>query len=353
MLAVELKKTLRDFTLSLAFEIQRGETLVIIGPSGCGKTTTLNLLAGILKPQQGSIVLEDKVLFDSQTAVDVPAEKRNIGYVFQDFALFPHLSVAENVAYGLNCRKMARDEARERVQWALEMVELAAFAQRKTTQLSGGEKQRVALARAIALDTPLLLLDEPMGSLDAQTRASLRGELRSLLKRVNRMAIMVTHDHVDALTCGDTICVLDKGQMAQIGDKYQLLAHPRSKFVAELIGANFFEGTISSLRRQGLAAVKIGENVVYAATEEMGDALLTFYPSDVVLSTAPPVGSALNVFESRVKEIVHLGDRVRISLNSSLPLVAEVTAASLDTLGLHEGSKVFASLKATAIKIYR
>jgi molybdate transport system ATP-binding protein len=353
MLSVAVEKKLRDFPLSLAFDIQPGETLVFIGPSGCGKTTTLNLLSGLLKPECGRIILEDRVLYDSTKHTNIPVEKRNIGYVFQDFALFPHMTVAENIAYGLHCRRTGKDEVKYRVAWSLEMVGLAAKATIKTTQLSGGEKQRVALARAISLNSPLLLLDEPLGSLDAQTRMSVRNELRTVLKRVGCMTIMVTHDHVDALTFGDRICVLDRGQILQIGDKRQLLTRPRSKFVADLVGANFYEGTISSQRSQGLAAVQIGHDTLYAATEEMGDTMVSFYPTDVTISLAPPAGSAVNVFESVVKEIVHFGDRVRLGLNSSLPMVAEISAESLDSLCLQDGSRVYASLKATAIKTYR
>jgi len=353
MLSVQASKALREFTLSVAFEVEAGETLVVIGPSGCGKTTTLNIISGLLRPEAGRVVLEGGTLFDSSAGIDVPVEKRKIGYVFQDFALFPHLSLADNVAYGLHCQKMKKDKIAARVQWALEMVGLAGMAQRKPPQISGGEKQRVALARAIALESPLLLLDEPLGALDAQTRRSVRGELRAVLRKVQRTTIMVTHDHVDALTFGDRICVLDRGEIIQIGDKHELLTSPRCKFVADLVGANFFEGTISSLRRHGLAAVRVGDSTLHVATDEMGDTLLSFYPSDVTLGLAPPAGSAVNVFESRVSEIVHLGDRVRVALNSTLPMVAEITAESLQALGIKEGSKVYASLKATAIKTYR
>ncbi|NIM05983.1 MAG: ATP-binding cassette domain-containing protein [Armatimonadetes bacterium] len=353
MIFVEAQKALREFNLSVAFEAEAGETLVIIGPSGCGKTTTLNIISGLLRPDKGRVVLDDRTLFDSSAEIDVPVDKRAIGYVFQDFALFPHLSVTDNVAYGLSCRKMSKQQTAERVDWALEMVGLKEMAHRKPPLLSGGEKQRVALARAIALDSPLLLLDEPLGALDAQTRQSVRGELRAVLKKVKRMTIMVTHDHVDALTFGDKICVLDKGEIIQFGDKHELLVRPRCKFVAELTGANFFEGTISSLRHHGLAAVRVGDSTLYVATEEMGDTLLSFYPSDVTLGLNPPTGSAVNVFESRVSEIVHFGDRVRVSLNSSLPMVAEITADSLTALNLREGSRVFASLKATAIRTFR
>jgi len=353
MLAVDIYKPLNEFDLSVAFEVNPGETLVVIGPSGCGKTTTLNIISGLIKPAHGRVVLEDRCLFDSEAKIDVSVEKRNIGYVFQDYALFPHLTVEKNICYGLDCRGVGKKETAAKVAETLEMVGLTRLAQRRPPQLSGGEKQRVALARAIAMDSPILLLDEPLGALDAQTRQNVRGELRSLLQRVHRMTLMVTHDAVDALTFGDKICVLDKGQIVQLGDKHELLAQPRTPFVANLVGANFFNGTISSQKSHGLAAIHVGESVLHAATDEMGDILISFYPSDVTLSLHPPATSAVNVFESRVKEIVHMGDRARVGLNSALPFTAEISAAALEAMDLKEGSHVYASLKATAIKTYR
>jgi len=355
MLSVQVRKKLRDFELDIGFQARPAETLVIIGPSGCGKTTTLNLVAGLLEPDAGRIVVGDRVLWDREAGVDVAAEKRKVGYVFQDFALFPHMTVAENLAYGLRSRGRPQGEIARRVEEALRLVGLAHLQDRRPGGLSGGERQRVALGRAVACDAELLLLDEPLGSLDAQTRNHVRGELRRLLRVVRRIAIMVTHDYVDALTFGDRICVMDRGRLLQTGERQDLLRHPRSRFVAELTGVNFFEGTISSARQQGLTEIWVGETCLYAACdhEEMGDTLVTFFPSDVTLSREPLPSSARNVFRCQVQEIIHMGDKVRVALNGVVPMCAEVTAGSLEGLGVGEGDTVYASVKATAVKIYR
>ncbi len=355
MLSVRAKKRLQEFDLEIGFEVRPAETLVIIGPSGCGKTTTLNMIAGLVEPDEGRIELGGRALWDGSNGSDVPAEKRNVGYVFQEFALFPHMTVTENVAYGLRARKRPKGEIPGKVAEVLKQVGVEHLRDRRPGALSGGERQRVALARAIACDAEILLLDEPLGSLDAQTRNRVRGELKALLRVVGRIAIMVTHDYIDALTFGDNICVLDRGKVLQEGKRQELLRHPRSRFVAELTGVNFFEGTISSERPGGLAQVWVGDTCLYAAgdDEEMGDTLVTFFPSEVTISRDAPGGSARNVFRAQVQEIVHLGDKVRLSLNGSLPMCAEIAAETVGALDLKEGDKVYASLKATSVKTYR
>jgi molybdate transport system ATP-binding protein len=355
MLSVQVRKALREFELAISFEVRPAETLVIIGPSGCGKTTTLNIVAGLVRPDQGRVVLGDQVLVDRAAGLEVPTEKRSVGFVFQDFALFPHMTAAENVAYGLRARRRPRAEIAEKVAAALELVGIEHLKARRPFHLSGGERQRVALARAIACDAQILLLDEPLGSLDAQTRNSVRGDLQRLLRKVGRIAIMVTHDYIDALTFGDRICVLERGKALQVGNRHELLVHPKSRFVAELTGVNFFEGAISASRQEGMAEIWVGDTRLYAATgeQEMGDTLLAFFPSDVTLSREAPAGSARNIFHSTVRELVHLGDKVRVSLNGALPMCAEITASALEQLGLVEGDAVYAAVKATAIKTYR
>ncbi len=355
MLSLDVTKALREFELAVAFEARPAETVVVIGPSGCGKTTTLNIIAGLMRPDQGRVALGDRLLVDRERGVDLPAEHRNVGYVFQEFALFPHMTVAENIAYGLRSRRRPKALIPQKVAEAVALLGIEALRDRRPLNLSGGEKQRVALARAIACDAEILLLDEPLGSLDAQTRNRVRGDLQRLLRVLGRIAIMVTHDYIDALTFGDRICVMERGRILQIGDRYELLRHPKSRFVAELTGVNFFQGTISSTRSEGVAEIWVGDSRLYAAADQqdMGDTLLTFFPSDVSLSRQLPVSSARNVFQGRVREIVHLGDKVRVSLNGALAMCAEVTAAALDDLELAEGDTVFASVKATAIKLYR
>lgn len=355
MLSVEVRKALREFELAISFEVKPAETLVIIGPSGCGKTTTLNIVAGLMRPDTGRVALGERVLVDCVAGVEVPTEDRGVGFVFQDFALFPHMSAAENVAYGLRARRRPKAEIARKVEESLRLVGIEQLRGRRPFQLSGGERQRVALARAIACDAQILLLDEPLGSLDAQTRNSVRGDLQRLLRAVRRIAIMVTHDYIDALTFGDRICVLERGRMLQVGDRHELLLHPKSRFVAELTGVNFFQGAISSSRPDGLAEIWVGDTRLYAATgqQEMGDTLLAFFPSDVTLSRESPGSSARNVFRSTVRELVHLGDKVRVSLNGALPMCAEITASAVEQLALTEGDAVYAAVKATAIKTYR
>jgi len=355
MLSVQVEKSLREFDLALAFEVRPAETLVIIGPSGCGKTTTLNLIAGLLRPDRGRIALGDNVLFDHAGNTDVLAERRHVGYVFQDFALFPHLTIHDNVAYGLRARRVASTEVRRRVRETLDLLGIAHLERHLPSALSGGERQRVALARAIACDAQILLLDEPLGSLDAQTRNRVRGELKDLLRLVSRIAIMVTHDYIDALTFGDQICVMDKGRLLQAGDRRQLLHHPKSRFVAELTGVNFYEGTIAAGRPDGMAEIWVGDSCLYAASNGpgMGDTLLAFFPSDVMIARERGTVSARNVFRSRIQQIIHMGDKVRLSLNGSVAMCAEITAAALEELDLKEGDDVFASVKATAVRTYR
>jgi molybdate transport system ATP-binding protein len=355
MLSVQLKKKLREFPLELGFEVKPAETLVIIGPSGCGKTTTLNLIAGLLEPDEGRIALGQQVLWDSASGTNVPAEKRNVGYVFQDFALFPHMTLAENVAYGLRARRRPKAEVLSRVNEVLALLGIEHLRQRRPGALSGGERQRAALARAVACDAEILLLDEPLGSLDAQTRNRVRGELQRMLRVVGRIVIMVTHDYIDALTFGDHICVVDQGRVLQTGERDQLLRHPKSRFVAELTGVNFFEGTISSASGDGSTQIWVGNTCLYAVCdrEELGDVMVAFFPSDVALSREPPSTSARNVFRSQIREIIHMGDKVRLALNGALPMCAEITADSLEKLGTVEGDTVYASLKATAVKTYR
>jgi len=355
MLSVQVGKQLEEFSLEIEFDVMPAETLVIIGPSGCGKTTTLNIIAGLLDPDEGRIALGNQVLYHGESMFSLAAERRRIGYVFQDFALFPHMSVAENVGYALKAQRRSRAEISRRVDEVLHLVGIHDLKTRRPGALSGGERQRVALARAIACDAQILLLDEPLGSLDAQTRNRVRGELHRMLRMVGRIAIMVTHDYVDALTFGDKICVLDRGKVLQMGSREELLHHPKTRFVADLTGVNFFEGTISAGSDEKMAEIWVGDSCLYAASDrkEQGGALVAFFPSDVVVSREAPRTSARNVFHSQIKEIVHMGDKVRLSLNGALPMCAEVSADTLDALGLAAGDNIYASLKATAIRTYR
>jgi putative spermidine/putrescine transport system ATP-binding protein len=211
--------------------IVAGETLVLLGPSGCGKTTTLRIIAGLEEPDPGG-----NVFFDDKDVTRTPVEKRNVGIVFQSYALFPHLDVTGNVAYGLRIRGESRERLRSRVKEMLALVRLTELADRKIDQLSGGQKQRVALARAIAIAPRVLLLDEPLAALDAKLREHLRAEIRDLLQRVGITAIYVTHDQAEAMTLGDRIAVMNAGRIEQIGTPLEIYRMPKTQFVAEFVG---------------------------------------------------------------------------------------------------------------------
>lgn len=224
-------------------EIQPGEFLSVLGPSGCGKTTLLNVIAGFVDASRG------EVLIDGRDVTDVPAHRRDLGLVFQNYALFPHLSVAQNVAYGLNVRKTPRATVQQRVTEALELVDLASFADRRPRQLSGGQQQRVALARSLAYSPTVLLLDEPLSNLDAKLRRQMQLELREIQKSIGTTMVFVTHDQDEALTMSDRVALLNQGTVEQMGSPEEIYRNPRTTFVAEFLGAgNVIRATSSKGR---------------------------------------------------------------------------------------------------------
>jgi molybdate transport system ATP-binding protein len=229
-----------SFSLDVAFQARDGTTSVLVGESGAGKTSALRLLAGLDRLDAGFVRLGGEPYADADAGWHLPAWQRDVGYVAQDYALFPHLSVFENVAFGLRAAGAERRRIRPRVEEALGLVGIGELASRRSHQLSGGQQQRAALARALVLSPRLLLLDEPLSSLDLQTRRAVRGELRDLLHRLPCVTVYVTHSPVEALVFGDQIVVLEQGRVAQAGPREELLRRPRSPFVAELIGTNLF-----------------------------------------------------------------------------------------------------------------
>jgi len=240
LLVANIHKTLGGTPVlkGVSFELQRGEVVALLGPSGSGKTTLLRLLAGLDHPDIGRIVLGDKLFFDSQNGTEVPAEKRNLGLVFQSYALWPHRSVFDNIAYGLRLRRIPAGEIRERVLAVLQQIGLEGLAERYPHQLSGGQQQRVALARAIVYKPPLLLLDEPLSNLDAKLREEARVWLREIIEKLGISAVCVTHDQVEALAIADRVLLLEKGRIEQEGSPEEIYENPRTIFAAEFMGSN-------------------------------------------------------------------------------------------------------------------
>jgi len=253
--------------------VERGEFLTLLGPSGSGKTTLLMIIAGFVEPSAGSVLL------DGRDITALPPERREFGMVFQGYALFPHLTVAENVAFPLRVRRMNRAEQQAKVRSALDMVQLAAFADRRPAQLSGGQQQRVALARALVFDPSLLLLDEPLSALDKKLRAELQEELKALHRRIGRTFVNVTHDQEEALSLSDRIAILNRGHVVQQGRPSELYESPRTRFVADFVGkSNFLRGV-----GEGGGVVWVGGSRLRVAAAPAGPVLLSLRPEKIAL----------------------------------------------------------------------
>ena len=378
MLTTVLDTHLNTFHLDINFSAGKGKTTVLLGESGAGKSTVLRLLAGLLHPECGHISLQGNTYFDSERHIAIPPQERPFGYVFQDYMLFPHLTTFENVAFGLRAQHLPRKVVRQRVGEALEQVHLAGYDQRRPAQLSGGQHQRVAIARALALHPQLLLLDEPLAALDVQTRREVRQELRNLLSSAGITTVMVTHQYLEALLLGYHILVLEQGYVIQQGSHRDLLQYPRSSYVAELVGMNFFRGRVICCEAGLMCTIQLQSNgrpgmELRAALEEQtqklpepGDeAFVLVDPRSTTLYQTLPDSSARNVFQGTIVQLLHLATpfgnnsehsgrvRVSMSVDDSVPLLtAEVTEASASGMELSEGKMMYATFKATEAREY-
>jgi molybdate transport system ATP-binding protein len=341
---------LRIGTLDLRadLDVRPGELLALLGPNGAGKSTLLRCLAGLAPIDSGRIALDDAVIDEPSTDTFLEPEVRPIGFVFQNYLLFDHMSVLENVAYGLRARRVAKADARLKAAEWLDRVGLGDFANSRPRALSGGQAQRVALARALAPDPRLLLLDEPLAALDARARSTVRRDLRRHLASFDGMRILVTHDPVDAYALADRVAILDGGRVAQVGTLAEVTAHPRSRYVADLVGVNLVSGVVAD----GVLTTVTGARVVIADAPP-GSSLAVIRPHSIMLVREPPIASsARNTWGGTIADIDRLGDRVRIGIDGQIPLTAEITVAALESLQLRPGDDVHASVKATDIEVY-
>jgi molybdate transport system ATP-binding protein len=343
-LTADVQVRLGSLELDVQVAVEDTEVVAVLGPNGAGKTTLLRALAGLQPLDSGSVVLDGRPLDDPATGRWVLPEHRSVGVVFQDYLLFPHLTALENVAFGPTARGR-RDATQVARQW-LERVGLAEHADLRPRQLSGGQAQRVALARALALEPRLLLLDEPLSALDAGTRSEVRRELRRHLAEVRAVRLLVTHDPVDALALADRLVIVEQGRVTQAGTAVEVTARPRSRYVAELVGVNLWRG-----RARG-HQVEVGEARLTIAEESSGDVFATVHPRAVALFRNQPEGTPRNVWRARPLDIDLQADRARVRLDGPLPVVAEVTPASVRELDLAAGGEVWVAIKATEIEIY-
>jgi molybdate transport system ATP-binding protein len=335
------------FELDVDLKAEPDEVVAILGPNGGGKTSLLRGLAGLLPLEAGRVVLDGVVLEDPAKSVFVPSERRPIAMVFQDYLLFPHLTVLENVAFGLRSRGKSPATARTTAQTWLERVGLAAEGQRKPASLSGGQSQRVALARALATNPALLLLDEPMAALDASTRVELRRELRRHLESFRGVRLLVTHDPVEAMAMADRLVILERGRVLQSGTPADVTQRPRSRYVADLVGVNLFRGRAS----QNVIALASGGSLMATGATD-GEVFAVVHPRTVALYRTRPDGTPRNVWEGRAVDLDFEGDRVRVRLEGTPAIVAEVTPAAVRELELDRGDPVWIAVKATEVSVY-
>jgi molybdate transport system ATP-binding protein len=354
---VELRAVVEDRRVDLEFTVAPGEVLAILGPNGAGKSTVLQVIAGLVRPDAGSVRVGDRVLTDTSAGVDVGTFDRRVGLLMQDALLFPHLSVAANVSFGARAgKRLARKASRVVAERWLTEVEVADLADRKPRQLSGGQAQRVALARALAADPDVLLLDEPLTGLDVGVATAMRKVLRRVLVRDGRSSVLVTHDLLDVVTLADQVIVLEGGHIVESGPTTVVLAAPRSSFGARFAGVNLVSG------RAGVDTTLVtdAEQVWHGRLDagvQLGDAVVaTFHPSAVAVYRDEPHGSPRNTVEVVVAELDSRGPAIRVRADEqpdgSPGLSADITAESAAELRLGPGERVYFAVKAQEVAIH-
>lgn len=350
MLAAELHNSPGPPRVDAAFTVEGGRCLALTGPSGAGKTTILRLLAGLRRPSSGRIELAGRTLFSSADGINIPPEQRGCGFVFQDQALFPHLSVWRNVAFGL--RGSSRAERRRTATELLDRLGIADLADARVSEISGGEKQRTALARALAPRPAMLLLDEPLSALDVRSRASAANAMAQIVRELQIPAVLVTHDFFEASLLGTTIAVLEGGAIAQLGGAAELAATPASAFVADLTGANVLHGN-AQRRAGGLTEVTLdGGGRILSSDEASGRVAVGIQPWEITLRRRHGTAeSARNALSGEITSLTPSGNRMRVALALPQPLVAEITGDAADQLGLSVGQRVEAGFKAAATRL--
>jgi iron(III) transport system ATP-binding protein len=338
MTRVRVEKIVKRFGYMLAIDgvsldVRPGELFTLVGPSGCGKTTLLRIIAGLLEQDAG------RVVFNDNSMDDVPSYLRNIGVVFQNYAIFPHLTVGENIAYGLKARRLPRHQIATKVVEAARLVQLEGLIDRMPGQLSGGQQQRAVLARALVIEPRLLLMDEPLSNLDAKLRVQIRSLIRSLQRTLQITTIYVTHDQEEALAISDTIAVMDRGHVLQVGKPWELYLRPGSRFVADFIGTmNVVHGKVEEPGRgpnELTVATDSGERWLVRATDSPGCPIsIGIRPESLQLHPGTETGEGWNSLRGTVTEVVYLGAVVRyqIKVTEDLTVTAEIHNPDFSTI---------------------
>jgi molybdate transport system ATP-binding protein len=348
-LTVDAEVRRGDFTLTVSLTAAPGQVVGVLGPNGAGKSTLLSAAAGLTPVSAGRITLAGQVMDDASTGAFVEPAGRPVGFVFQNYRLFPYLTVAENVAFSPRVRGLGRRAAKSAASHWLDRLGLTDLAGRKPAQLSGGQAQRVALARALAGQPGLLLLDEPLSALDAGTRLDVQAELKRHLADFTGPCLLVTHDPLEALVLADTLLVLEDGRIAQEGTPADVARRPGTEYVAKLVGLNLYAGHADGSR----VALTSGGGFTVPDHGQHGDVLVAVRPSAIVVSTQQPMASSSrNAWAARVVGLTLLSDRVRLDLNGQPPALADVTPAAVADLSLDPGTQVWLTVKATDLEVY-
>jgi molybdate transport system ATP-binding protein len=356
-----------SFQLEADLRVAPGEVLGVLGPNGAGKTTLLRALSGLDALSSGSIALGDLTLDDVATDTFVPAENRPVALVFQNYRLFPHLDVRDNIAYSPRVRGAGRRQARAAADNWLERLDLVALSSRRPHQISGGQAQKVALARALAAEPRLLLLDEPLSALDARTRLEVRAQLRRHLDQFTGPVLVITHDPLEAMIMADRLLVIENGCVVQQGTPSQVARQPATHYVARLVGLNLYAGTLDPatghvhLADGGMFTVTLNNDFADAAASAGGGlaglsrprVLVGLRPSAITIHTAAPThASPRNVWKGTVAALELLTDRVRVQVDASPPALVDISAAAVADLALRPGTGVWLSAKAAETEAY-
>ena len=344
MIRIEnISKNLGEFFLNdVTLDIEKGEYFVVLGPTGAGKTILLEAIAGIYSPDRG------KIFMDGRDITNVPPRSRNISMVYQDYMLFPHLTVEKNISFGLKLKKITTKEIKKKIDGISRMLNVRHLFHRFPGTLSGGEKQRIAIARAVVTEPKALLLDEPLSALDAQTREGLRYELKKIHSVTGITIIHVTHNFEEVFSLGDSVAVMNEGKIIQVGNPDDVFRRPNCEFIANFVGVeNLFKGR--STVNNGTSDITINGIKIVSTACNSGDSVVSIRPEDILVSRNKIESSARNSFSGTITDVIDKGAIIKIVADCGIPISAIITRRSFDDMGLRGGMSAYFTFKASDV----